>query len=197
MKRHVMDEQQIWLQFEGEPHLWYSRFLIYRNMGHTRTFLGAVHTEEADKGSHKRSRKVPGAWDRAIKKWRWKERAETYDRYLEMKEDRQRDLILNTGLALMHNRVAVLKEMGELTIGVVREKAQNKIINAREHEVARQWLAAIAEEKDERSKRKDMEISLEVKASGHLLSIDPTKLTEDELAIIQNIAANIEAREAQ
>src|SRR5262245_8453686 len=66
-------------QQPGEPALWFSRFERFRSMGPTRTMLGAVHHEEAEKGGQKRSRKVPGAWDVAAERWRWRHRAAAWD----------------------------------------------------------------------------------------------------------------------
>lgn len=74
-----MDDEQIWQQQPGEPARWYARFELFRLAGPDRSLLGSVHTEEANCSRDKRSARVPGAWDQAARKWRWRERAEAWD----------------------------------------------------------------------------------------------------------------------
>ena len=61
-----------------EPSLWYDRFLLYAQMGPSRSVLGTFNAERAQKGA-KRVVSLPGAWQEATKKWEWKKRAEAYD----------------------------------------------------------------------------------------------------------------------
>lgn len=68
-----------WDRQEGEPTLWFGRFERYRKMGNSRTMLGCVRAEEADKGRVEQSQKVPGAWNEACQTWRWRDRAEAWD----------------------------------------------------------------------------------------------------------------------
>lgn len=110
----------------GEPADWYSRFVLYRDMGPQRTKLGAVHLAEAkavEEGRKKQSKRVPGAWNAAIARWKWEERATAYDaeqqRRLEQKLAEDRDNALNTGLGQMHERVKAIKEMEALVRGEI------------------------------------------------------------------------------
>jgi hypothetical protein len=72
------EEAAPWERREGEER-WYSRFLLYRDMGYSRSLLGTVHLEEAQKSTGKRSISVPGAWLNAFKRWDWKKRAQAWD----------------------------------------------------------------------------------------------------------------------
>lgn len=88
-----------WERRENEPNLWYSRFVAYRNMGTSRSLLGAVSAERklAQKGAAK---SVPQSWYEAAKTWDWKARAEAWDadqrriadeaRGVELHEERKR-----------------------------------------------------------------------------------------------------------
>jgi hypothetical protein len=67
-----------WERREGEDR-WYSRFLLYRDMGASRSLLGAIHLEEAKKSKEKQSISPPGAWSNAFKQWDWKKRAQAWD----------------------------------------------------------------------------------------------------------------------
>lgn len=67
------------LETEGETGRWFDRFERFRAAGPGRTLLGALHGEEADRGGERRSARLPGAWDRAAAKWRWRERAAAWD----------------------------------------------------------------------------------------------------------------------
>jgi len=73
-----MSEMMPWLKMNGEPNIWYERFSIFRRMGHTRSIIGALNKELATKGEEKQG-SIPGAWSKASKRWKWKERAEAWD----------------------------------------------------------------------------------------------------------------------
>jgi hypothetical protein len=67
-----------WESQPGEPNLWFARFESYRLTGAGRTLLGAVNTEQANRGKQRQTR-IPGAWSRAFARWRWRQRAEAWD----------------------------------------------------------------------------------------------------------------------
>lgn len=76
-------EFEPWRQLEedGENNLWYSRFLLYLNMGPARTLLGALrHVDQAE--GREAHIHVYGAFKEAFKKYNWAERAEAYDAYV-------------------------------------------------------------------------------------------------------------------
>lgn len=69
-----------WQRQEGEPNLWYSRFERFRLMGPTRSLLAVYEHYLAQKGAKRRNGGgIPGAWRRAVERWRWIERAEAWD----------------------------------------------------------------------------------------------------------------------
>jgi hypothetical protein len=74
----TMPSSEPWDRQPGEPNLWYSRFECYRLAGPSRSLLGTLNHERATKGLPKKAR-VPGAWNRALEHWRWRERAEAWD----------------------------------------------------------------------------------------------------------------------
>jgi hypothetical protein len=53
-------------------------FERYRLAGPSRSLLHTVNAERAEKGK-KRKTKVPGAWNQAFARWRWRQRAEAWD----------------------------------------------------------------------------------------------------------------------
>lgn len=61
-------------------------------------------------------------------KYAWAERAETYDAQLEAEknaaEEQRRQQILNTGLALTHERVAALKDVADYLLGQIQEVSE-------------------------------------------------------------------------
>jgi hypothetical protein len=69
-----------WDRQPGEPNLWFSRFERYRLAGPGRSLTGIWTAEQAEKGVNRRT-KVPGAWDRAAARWRWRQRAEAWDEH--------------------------------------------------------------------------------------------------------------------
>src|SRR5262249_20738934 len=64
----------------GEPSRWFARFERFRLAGPTRSLMGTVNAERAEKGSKKQGC-VPGAWAEAARRWRWRQRAEAWDEH--------------------------------------------------------------------------------------------------------------------
>jgi hypothetical protein len=71
-------QSEPWDRQPGEPNLWYARFERYRLVGPGRSLLGTLNAEGAEKGQRRRT-KVPGAWNQALRRWHWRERAESWD----------------------------------------------------------------------------------------------------------------------
>lgn len=115
------EERTPWARFDDEPGRWFARFEAFRQFGPTRSLLGTVSAERAEKGGKRRARKVPGAWDRAAKRFRWRERAEAWDRALEAQvaadEEERRRRILSTGYAMQHQRVEHLVALADVLHG--------------------------------------------------------------------------------
>jgi hypothetical protein len=74
----TMPPSESWDRQPGETNRWYSRFERYRLAGPGRSLLGTLNHERRDTGLPKKA-KVPGAWNRACARWRWRERAEAWD----------------------------------------------------------------------------------------------------------------------
>ena len=109
-------EEQIsvpWLQLEGESGLWYSRFLLYYlPQGPARTLTQAfVKHLKAEKPELAEEKEAQGhyitaqrTWVEAARKYRWRERAEEFDRHSVMEfqqhvAEARRTLIQNAGEA--------------------------------------------------------------------------------------------------
>jgi hypothetical protein len=61
-----------WERLPGEPDRWYGRFVTWLNQQkHRRSILGAYNEEQAQAGKG-RKKDVPGSWDLAITKYRWR-----------------------------------------------------------------------------------------------------------------------------
>jgi hypothetical protein len=71
-------QPEAWDRQRGESNLWYARFERYRLAGPSRSLLGTLNSEMIEKGLLRKTR-VPGAWNRAFERWRWRERAEAWD----------------------------------------------------------------------------------------------------------------------
>jgi hypothetical protein len=64
-----------------EPNLWFDRFEDFRLAGPTRSVLAVYNAwrKGAGKGV---AGSVPNSWDRAARRWSWRERAEAWDEHL-------------------------------------------------------------------------------------------------------------------
>lgn len=124
----VSDAQHIWSQQEGEPSLWYGRFLVYLRLG-TKRSVNAVFKKENNKKQQKTTSFPGPGWYDAEKEWNWKERAKAYDEYVRAEEDRviaeEREKVLRSGFALMHKRV---KELDRLTRKLIRMASDDEKI---------------------------------------------------------------------
>jgi hypothetical protein len=73
------DELQPWDQQPGEPSRWYGVFFAFCTAGSSRSLLGVYNQHRQAKGKQGTARRVPGAWDRACRKWNWRARAAAWD----------------------------------------------------------------------------------------------------------------------
>lgn len=157
----MSEEREAWDQIEGEPNLWFDRFTIYRLLGPKRSIRFA-HRQQAPK-SLKKPQSLPGAWKDAAIQWTWKERAEAWDAARREDLECEAAQVLSEGLALMHERVRVLKKRaGKLDTLLDKEKKPSSY-------TIEQWrglLADIAEEMGERVKTTKQDITAQVDVSG-------------------------------
>jgi hypothetical protein len=154
----MSDEQSLWEQQDGEPSLWYDRFMAYLLMGPSRTKLGAVHlVEKAEKSREKQSTKVPGAWNDAFNQWNWKERAEAWDEY-------RRKQVFTQGNAYDVTRVEKLSkysekleaEMDRMFEALAKKKTRKAWFNQFLYEKYLQSLEALAAETGGRTKKQEI-----------------------------------------
>lgn len=66
-----------WDQLTDEPDLWYSRFLVYRDLGPERSMQGAYNIVRKRQGF--RSEKPGESWTQAAHDYNWRGRADDYD----------------------------------------------------------------------------------------------------------------------
>jgi hypothetical protein len=114
-----------WDRQEGEPSRWYQLFERYRLLGPDRSLLAAYNSWRIAKGREKSCSAASKSWLRRSAEWRWKQRAEAWDAYLANQvaeaEEKRRLEILSSGLALRHERVRELKDLGVLLLDEIRE----------------------------------------------------------------------------
>lgn len=116
--------QPIYERLKNEPNGWFHRFLLYRNMGPTRSILGAFHVEKVAK-SESLPNCAPDSWYKASHKHDWKFRAELYDKAqyeraeanrkaLEALEQEEIARIMSSGYAAIHERVKGLDRIAKV-----------------------------------------------------------------------------------
>jgi hypothetical protein len=157
----------------GESSVWYSRFLLYRNMpAIKRNLLGAarLHQERTAKGAHKPYRTTPGSWRDHAERWQWIERAAAYDdmlhaeaearaevlRELEAEEERR---ILSTGYALKHRRIEKLTQAIQLIDRSFLDdegKIEYRFVSADKIRELRGALDDIAKEMGDRARKTEL-----------------------------------------
>lgn len=71
---------ELWEQQDGESDAAYSRFLIYRNLGITRSLDRAYQSTLADSDATKRNKtRANGTWTQELSKYEWQKRADAWD----------------------------------------------------------------------------------------------------------------------
>lgn len=176
-----------WHQQPGEKGSWYSRFLIFRNLGPTRKLLQAVHTEQAtahrkgktaQKSPKKPTSSVPGSWKSAFEQWNWKARAQAWDEWEQQRLEAQRqayiDGIMQQGYALKHERVKALQEMFDELNAYRKEPHKMWLVDGRGgiqfndavFREGRAALADIAAEMGERVKQVKQDSTVNIDIAG-------------------------------
>ncbi len=170
-----------WDQQDGEPSLWYGRFRSYLEMGFKRN-VNAVYAEEAKNSENQRNLDAGGEWYRIEKVWNWKERAKLYDDNWIKEQDkliaREKEIVLRTGYALMHNRIKLLNKFVEkmeqwadeddkiwlvktqdVTSENFSKHTEEMIFNAPMMSAISKYLDDIAKEKGERVKKQEIDVT--------------------------------------
>lgn len=152
----MSDEKDIWERQDGEPNNWYSRFVIFLQMGPSRSLLGSINLEKAQKGLEKLNY-VSQSWREAAKQWDWRERAEMWDEY-------RRKQVFVQGNAYDVNRVEKLNkytemleaEIDKMLDALAKKKIEKPWFNQFLYEKYLQSLEAIAAETGGRVKRQEI-----------------------------------------
>lgn len=123
----VSEDRKPWERIEDEPGLWFNRFEQLRLLGPERSMLALYRSkwrekrEKAGKGGTKEPKSIPGSWDKAAKKWNWKERWDAWDHYeserVAAEAEASRLEILSSGYAQRHERVKSLNKLANLLLG--------------------------------------------------------------------------------
>lgn len=125
------DERDAWDRIsEDEPNLWYDRFVLYLQMGPSRSLLGAENLEKDRKGLEKSGVSASGAWRNAAKEWNWKKRAEAWDEY-------RRKQVFTQGNAYDVIRVEKLNKYSEMIESEI-EKMMAAL--AKRKKIAKPWF---------------------------------------------------------
>lgn len=80
-------------RLEGEPSGWYSRAVSFILAGPGRSALRLFNDEREKAGKGAMARSLPGAWQAAVTRWNWRERAEMYDAALVELEQKEMALL--------------------------------------------------------------------------------------------------------
>lgn len=91
----MSETREPWDRQDGESSMWFARFDNYRRMGPKRSILAVLHAEDAQRGfERKRASSYPASWHEASVRWRWRERADLWDRAQQrlLREAEDRDL---------------------------------------------------------------------------------------------------------
>ena len=132
-------EQDVWERQDGEPNKWYSRFVIFLQMGPSRSLLGAVNIEKDRNGQKKAEVSAPTSWREAAKQWNWRARAEAWDEY-------RRKQVFVMGNAYDVNRVEKLAKYSERLEGEI-DKMLTALENKKLEEIKKPWFNQFLYEK--------------------------------------------------
>lgn len=173
------EERELWDQVEGEPDLWYARFVAYLRMGSKRS-VNALFKRETKKNQEKPRGNAGPDWYDAEKEWNWKERARSYDEHVRAEEDRvraeEKEKVLRAGFALQYKRIEVYGQLLRKLISYTRDDDKIWLLDVKSVQVGLdsyervdivhfnaplftlidRYLAAIAAEMGERVKKKEI-----------------------------------------
>ena len=88
MKSDKPDNRPAWSQQLGETEEWFAAFVVYRDLGPTRSLAQAQRLKGKPRKGRKRAaekRQVSGNVKRRSKRWKWGDRAAAWDAMLDAK----------------------------------------------------------------------------------------------------------------
>ena len=114
-KDFQQEVQDAWEQQEGEPSRWFAIFTEFRLMGPKRSIRKLWREKRAERGLPEAAMNwgAPSNWADYAREWRWRERADAWDKHMQDKLEEEAESILSEGLALSHNRIIKLKAVAE------------------------------------------------------------------------------------
>jgi hypothetical protein len=193
MQNEPQQSISISARMEGEPLLWYRRFMRFCLMFPRRT-VAAIYSEEHPEETtkdDKRRQNAPGSWYEIAKQWQWEERAEAYDAAQFAEEEKIKQRVMRSGYALQHNRMLALQKHLEDLIAMAEEEKNIWIPEVRTFQSGkdststvekvqfndplfkeiREYLTDIADEMGERVKKKS--ISFDDPPANIYIGFDP------------------------
>jgi hypothetical protein len=124
--------KQAWDRLPGEDTMWYSRFLYYYiPLGSSRSRLAAYNDWRARTAGKDSISSTPASWDKAARRYNWKQRATAYDDW-KREEFQQRMQVL--ALEVMEERVSVARDLLKVAHGKLFDTdiswSSNSVANA-------------------------------------------------------------------
>jgi len=192
MQNEPQQSISISARMEGEPLLWYRRFMRFCLMFPRRTVADVFHEEHSKKLDSTRKNPEPdGTWYAMAKRWQWEERAEAYDAAQFAEEEKIKQRVMRSGYALQHNRMLALQKHLEDLIAMAKEEKNIWIPEVRTFQSGkdststvekvqfndplfkeiREYLTDIADEMGERVKKKS--ISFDDPPANIYIGFDP------------------------
>lgn len=167
-----------WDRQEGEPTLWFARFERFRAMGDSRTLLGCLNAEQDERGTKKHSSCLSGAWQEAVKQWRWRGRATAWD-------DHQRALARQEE----GNELAQRRKVWIAQAQGLQNKATERLLSMDADELSPRDLLAFFTEG----------LRLELLSRGEAESVTEQRIVsaDDPLALYRQALAVVEAENEQ
>lgn len=97
-----------WDRQAGEPARWFTRFSAFLALGPGRSLNAAARAEQVNgaRVSEGAERRAAGAWQRTAQRWRWRERAEAWDKG---QADRERNALEDERREERRGRRALLR----------------------------------------------------------------------------------------
>lgn len=138
-------EQDAWERQEGEPNNWYSRFVLFLQLGPSRSLRKAIAAEKATKGDKEQQfsdvslLSVPRSWFDASHQWNWRERAEAWDEH-------RRKQVFVMGNAYDVTRVEKLAKYSERLEGEI-DKMLTSLENKKLEDIKKPWFNQFLYEK--------------------------------------------------
>ncbi len=115
-----------WDRQDGEPERWFSRFERFRKAGSRRTLLGTFRAEQEERRPKKINPNLPGAWEEASIRWRWRARAEAWDAEQHRLNRIAEEKVLAERRAAWAMQAQGMQALGSQTL-VWLQKAQDKL----------------------------------------------------------------------